>query len=64
MGNLYTNKKTNKIFKNIKKLGKKFNLTYSGMHTLDILRLEKNFFIGATISPQKIILLSQGCHLQ
>ncbi len=36
-------KKTNKIFKNIKKLGKKFNLTYSGMHTLDILRLEKKF---------------------
>ncbi len=35
--------KTNVIFEKIKKLGKKFNLTYSGMHALDILRLEKKF---------------------
>jgi 4-methylaminobutanoate oxidase (formaldehyde-forming) len=36
-------KKTNIIFKKIKKLGKKYHLTYSGMHALDILRLEKKF---------------------
>ena len=36
-------KKTNIIFKKIKKLGKRYNLTYSGMHALDILRLEKKF---------------------
>ena len=36
-------KKTNIIFKKIKILGKKYNLTYSGMHALDILRLEKKF---------------------
>ena len=36
-------KKTEIIFKKIKKLGKKYKLTYSGMHTLDILRLEKKF---------------------
>ena len=36
-------KKTNVIFKKMKKLGKKFNLTYSGMHALEILRLEKKF---------------------
>ena len=36
-------KKTNVIFKKMKKLGKKFNITYSGMHALDILRLEKKF---------------------
>ena len=36
-------KKTNVFFKKIKKLGKKYNLTYSGMHALDILRLEKKF---------------------
>jgi len=36
-------KKTNTIFKKIKEFGKKYNLTYSGMHTLDILRLEKKF---------------------
>ena len=36
-------KKTNIIFKKIKKLGKKYKLTYSGMHALDILRLEKKF---------------------
>ena len=35
--------KTNSIFKKIKKLGKVYNLTYSGMHALDILRLEKKF---------------------
>ncbi len=36
-------KKTNIIFKKIEKLGKKYNLTYSGMHALDIMRLEKKF---------------------
>ena len=36
-------KKTNIIFKKIKKLGKKYDLTYAGMHALDILRLEKKF---------------------
>jgi 4-methylaminobutanoate oxidase (formaldehyde-forming) len=36
-------KRTNFIFKKIKKLGKKYNLTFSGMHALDILRLEKKF---------------------
>ncbi len=36
-------KNTNLIFNKIKKFGKKFNLTYAGMHTLDILRLEKKF---------------------
>ena len=36
-------KKTLIIFKKIKKLGKKYDLIYSGMHTLDILRLEKKF---------------------
>ncbi len=35
--------KTNIIFKKIKKLGKKYDLTYAGMHSLDILRLEKKF---------------------
>jgi 4-methylaminobutanoate oxidase (formaldehyde-forming) len=36
-------KKANTIFKIITKLGKKYDLTYSGMHALDILRLEKKF---------------------
>ena len=36
-------KKTNIIFEKIYKLGKKYNLCFSGMHTLDILRLEKKF---------------------
>ncbi len=36
-------KKTKIIFEKIKKLGKKYKLAYSGMHTLDILRLEKKF---------------------
>jgi 4-methylaminobutanoate oxidase (formaldehyde-forming) len=36
-------KKTNIIFNKIKRLGKKYDLTYSGMHALDILRLEKKF---------------------
>ena len=36
-------KKTNMIFNKIKKLGKKFNITFAGMHALDILRLEKKF---------------------
>ena len=31
------------IFEKIKKLGKKYKLIYSGMHALDILRLEKKF---------------------
>ena len=45
---IYIPKKiTNKIFDVIRKVGKKYNLGYSGMHTLDILRLEKNFYIGA-----------------
>ena len=35
--------KSNYIFDKIYKLGKKFNLTFAGMHTLDILRLEKKF---------------------
>ena len=39
----FARKKTEIIFKKIKKLGKKYKLTYSGMHTLDILRLEKKF---------------------
>ena len=34
---------SNKIFDQIYKIGKKYNLGYSGMHTLDILRLEKKF---------------------
>ena len=36
-------KKTNIIFKKIKKLGKKYDLVYAGMHALDTLRLEKKF---------------------
>ena len=36
-------KKTKLIFKKIQNFGKKFDLIYSGMHTLDILRLEKKF---------------------
>ena len=36
-------KKTKIIFEKIKKLGKKFKITYSGMHALDTLRLEKKF---------------------
>jgi len=36
-------KKTKIIFQKIKKLGKKYKITYSGMHALDILRLEKKF---------------------
>ena len=36
-------KKTIEIFNKIYKLGKKYKLGYSGMHTLDILRLEKKF---------------------
>ena len=36
-------KKTNIIFKKIKRLGEKYKLTFSGMHALDILRLEKKF---------------------
>ena len=32
-----------KIFNRIETLGKKYNLCYSGMHTLDMLRLEKKF---------------------
>ncbi len=41
---IYIPKKiSNKIFNKIQNFGKKFNLGYSGMHTLDILRLEKKF---------------------
>ena len=41
---IYVPKKiSNKIFNKIHQVGKKFNLGYSGMHTLDILRLEKKF---------------------
>ena len=36
-------KKTKIIFEKIKKLGKKYKITYSGMHALDTLRLEKKF---------------------
>jgi glycine cleavage system aminomethyltransferase T/glycine/D-amino acid oxidase-like deaminating enzyme len=36
-------KKSKIIFKIIQTLGKKYNICYSGMHTLDILRLEKKF---------------------
>ena len=36
-------KKTKVIFNKIYKLGKTFKLSYSGMHTLDTLRLEKKF---------------------
>jgi glycine cleavage system aminomethyltransferase T/glycine/D-amino acid oxidase-like deaminating enzyme len=35
--------KSKKIFDKIVLLGKKYNLCYSGMHTLDMLRLEKKF---------------------
>tara|TARA_Y100001958_G_C21238893_1_gene566050 strand:- start:389 stop:2818 length:2430 start_codon:yes stop_codon:yes gene_type:complete len=34
---------SNRFFNIINKIGKKYNLGYSGMHTLDILRLEKKF---------------------
>ena len=57
-------KKTKIIFEKIKKLGKKYNLTYSGMHALDILRLEKNSYIGAMILLLKIIHLRQDYRLQ
>ena len=57
-------KKTKIIFEKIKKLGKKYKLTYSGMHALDILRLEKNSYIGVMTLHQKIILLRQVYHLQ
>ncbi len=41
---IYIPKKiSNKIFNQINLAGKRFNLGYSGMHTLDILRLEKKF---------------------
>ncbi len=41
---IYIPKKiSNKIFDKILKVGKKYNLCYAGMHTLDILRLEKKF---------------------
>ena len=36
-------RKSKIIFKEINKLGKKYNMTYAGMHALDILRLEKKF---------------------
>ncbi len=41
---IYIPKKiSNKIFEKIYKVGKKYKLGYAGMHTLDILRLEKKF---------------------
>ena len=36
-------KDSKKIFNKIQALGKKYNLCYSGMHAMDILRLEKKF---------------------
>ncbi len=46
-------KKTKIIFNKIYELGKKFNLTYAGMHALDILRLEKKFLHwGHDITPE------------
>ena len=36
-------KNSKNIFNRIEALGKKYNLCYSGMHTLDMLRLEKKF---------------------
>ncbi len=36
-------KDSKKIFEKIQTLGKKYNLCYSGMHTMDMLRLEKKF---------------------
>jgi glycine cleavage system aminomethyltransferase T/glycine/D-amino acid oxidase-like deaminating enzyme len=46
-------KKSKKIFNKIYNLGKKFQLCYSGMHTLDILRLEKKFLHwGHDITPE------------
>ena len=36
-------KDSKKIFYKIEALGKKYNLCYSGMHTMDMLRLEKKF---------------------
>lgn len=46
-------KKAKEIFNKIVKLGKKFNLGYSGMHTLDTLRLEKKFLHwGHDITPK------------
>ena len=35
--------KSKKIFKSIKMLGEKYKLCFAGMHTLDMLRLEKKF---------------------
>ena len=37
------NRKTKIIFEKINNLGKRYNLTYAGMHALDTLRLEKKF---------------------
>ena len=46
-------KKSKVIFNEIYNLGKKFELCYSGMHTLDILRLEKKFLHwGHDITPE------------
>ena len=44
--------KTKIIFNQIKKLGKKYKIAYSGMHTLDILRLEKNLHWGHDITSE------------
>ena len=46
-------KKSKEIFNRIYNLGKKHKLGYSGMHTLDILRLEKKFLHwGHDITPE------------
>jgi len=46
-------KKSKVIFNEIYNFGKKFKLCYSGMHTLDILRLEKKFLHwGHDITPE------------
>ncbi|MDC1151870.1 FAD-dependent oxidoreductase [Pelagibacteraceae bacterium] len=46
-------KKSKVIFNKIYNFGKKFKLCYSGMHTLDILRLEKKFLHwGHDITPE------------
>ena len=46
-------KKSKEIFNKIYNLGKKYQLGFSGMHTLDILRLEKKFLHwGHDITPE------------
>ena len=46
-------KKSKELFDKIYNIGKKYDLGYSGMHTLDILRLEKKFLHwGHDITPE------------